>query len=63
MMTQTHIIERAFQLADADGFDSFNVIRLGLSAEGYGRAVMTHLDGVAIRQQLRLRIAARCAAA
>ncbi|WP_395942865.1 hypothetical protein [Brevundimonas sp.] len=35
----------------------------GLAAEGYGRAVLTHLDGVAIRQQLRLRIAARCAAA
>ncbi len=62
-MTQIHIIERAFQLADQSGHETFNDIRIALTAEGYGRAVLTHLDGVSIRQQLRARIAARPAEA
>lgn len=61
-MPTVHIIERAFQMADDPLFVSFGDIRAGLAAEGYGAAVMSHLDGESIRRQLRGRIARKTAA-
>ncbi|AYG96019.1 hypothetical protein D8I30_13155 [Brevundimonas naejangsanensis] len=61
-MPITHIVERAFQIAESDpACLKVGDITAALAIEGYGSIDRFHLDGNVIRAQLRKRIALRLA--
>ncbi|MGH7021517.1 MAG: hypothetical protein ACREEY_16680 [Brevundimonas sp.] len=63
-MNQTHVIERAFQIADEDhACLKIGDLHEALSREGYTTNDFMHLQGWSIREQLRARMKARDARA
>jgi hypothetical protein len=62
-MNQTHVIERAFQIADKNhACLKINDLHEALAREGYTITDLMHLQGWSIREQLRTRMKARGAA-
>ncbi|WP_312146401.1 hypothetical protein [Brevundimonas sp.] len=59
-MNQTHVIERAFQIADENrACLKISDLHEALGREGYTTTDMMHLQGWSIREQLRARMKAR----
>lgn len=59
-MNQTHVIERAFQLAqESRACLKVADIYQALAGEGYTISDLIHLEGWSIREQLRARIRAK----
>ena len=51
-MNQTHVVERAYQLARTDGCLNTGDVVKALSAEGYSTADLSHFQGSTIRADL-----------
>ena len=63
-MNQTHVIERAFEIAEQNqACLKVSDVREALAREGYTISDLMHLEGWNIREQLRRRIRARGAVA
>ncbi|HAC01432.1 MAG TPA: hypothetical protein DCF67_08135 [Brevundimonas sp.] len=59
-MNQTHVIERAFEIAEQDhACLKVSDVREALAREGYTISDLMHLEGWSIREQLRRRMRAR----
>jgi hypothetical protein len=59
-MNQTHVIERAFQIADKNhACLKIGDLQEALAREGYTANDMMHLEGWSIREQLRARMKGR----
>lgn len=59
-MNQTHVIERAFQIADENrACLKIGDLQEALAREGYTITDLMHLEGWTIREQLRARMRAR----